>query len=100
MNFDFSWMVSDTMVFSAATSEALRHYVYMLTDPSDGRIFYVGEGQGQRVFRHVLDARDLLLAGSTSTLAEDETDQENSQRLGTIAKILITGRHSRNAHCA
>ena len=34
-------------------SEALGYYVYLLRDPRDGEVFYVGKGIGQRVYSHV-----------------------------------------------
>lgn len=46
------------MEFSAAVQEALGHYVYCLVDPRDNRIFYVGKGQGNRVFAHARAALD------------------------------------------
>ena len=39
--------------FSPRTEEALGFYVYLLVDLSDGKIFYVGKGKGDRVFAHV-----------------------------------------------
>ena len=42
--------------FSQLTIEKLGYYVYTLTDPFDGFVFYVGKGQGNRVFAHVNDA--------------------------------------------
>lgn len=33
--------------------EVLGHYVYRLIDPRNGETFYVGKGQGNRVFAHV-----------------------------------------------
>lgn len=30
----------------------LKYYIYLLIDPSDNSIFYVGKGQGNRVFSH------------------------------------------------
>ncbi|MCL4553172.1 MAG: hypothetical protein M1305_06450 [Candidatus Marsarchaeota archaeon] len=38
--------------------ERLAYYVYLLLDPRDGRIFYVGKGKGNRVFAHANDALD------------------------------------------
>jgi len=32
-------------------------YVYVLTDPRDGKAFYVGKGSGRRIKQHVKDAR-------------------------------------------
>lgn len=38
-------------------AEQLGYYVYLLRDPRDQSIFYVGKGVGSRVFAHVADAR-------------------------------------------
>lgn len=42
--------------FSQLTIEALEYYVYLLIDPRDGKIFYVGKGKGNRVFNHAFCA--------------------------------------------
>ena len=44
--------------FPQEVVEALRCYVYRLIDPRNGETFYVGRGQGQRVFDHVSGAVD------------------------------------------
>ena len=46
-----------------------RFYVYMLIDPrfggeGEGRVFYVGKGEGDRVFQHEKDTRRLLKRGT------------------------------------
>ncbi len=56
--------------FSPNTEEALKYYVYLLVDPRDNKIFYVGKGKGDRVFNH------LHCALSTS----DESDKLNTIR--------------------
>lgn len=38
--------------FSEAVAQKLGHYVYRLIDPRNGTTFYVGRGQGNRVFSH------------------------------------------------
>ena len=38
--------------FPAGVSEQLKWYVYRLIDPRNGETFYVGKGQGDRVFAH------------------------------------------------
>ena len=45
-----------TNSFPQEVVEALKCYVYRLVDPRNGETFYVGRGQGQRVFEHVNDA--------------------------------------------
>ena len=41
---------------SGPLSDALGHYVYLLIDPRDGQVFYVGKGIGGRCFDH--DSRE------------------------------------------
>lgn len=48
--------------FSPYVAEQLGYYVYLLKDPRDGAIFYVGKGAGNRVFAHARDALDDQLA--------------------------------------
>lgn len=91
MNDSFGWLKGHTMQFSQATAERLQHYVYMLTDPGTGAIFYVGEGQRQRVFDHIRAALELLSAGDEDALERDETDPEGSEKLRAIARILEGG---------
>jgi len=42
--------------FSTIVCEKLLYYVYILIDPRDDKIFYVGKGCGNRVFQHANDA--------------------------------------------
>jgi hypothetical protein len=37
---------------SGPLSDCLAHYVYLLIDPRDGKVFYVGKGKGGRCFDH------------------------------------------------
>ena len=39
--------------FSPETITKLDHYVYRLIDPRNGNTFYVGVGQGNRIFDHI-----------------------------------------------
>lgn len=43
-------------MFSQKVIEALDHYVYVLVDPRDDEVFYVGKGVGNRVFQHIQEA--------------------------------------------
>ena len=49
-------------MFSEYVIEQLKWYVYLLIDPRDGEILYVGKGHGNRIFAHAQDA----LAGRES----------------------------------
>jgi len=42
--------------FSPETIEKLEYYIYVLIDPRDSKIFYVGKGSKNRIFDHVADA--------------------------------------------
>lgn len=42
--------------FSPSVVEALGFYVYLLADPNTNEIFYVGKGQGNRIFEHLHEA--------------------------------------------
>lgn len=46
------------MTFSPLVTEALGWYVYLLVDPRDDRVFYVGKGRADRAFAHEADALD------------------------------------------
>lgn len=46
--------------FDSLEKEKLAKYVYALRDPRDGKIFYVGQGQGNRVFDHFYEADTCL----------------------------------------
>jgi hypothetical protein len=42
--------------FSAEVARRIGHYVYRLIDPRNGETFYVGRGEGDRVFQHARNA--------------------------------------------
>jgi hypothetical protein len=44
--------------FPAEVSEQLKSYVYLYSDPRDGKPFYVGKGVGDRVFSHLEEESD------------------------------------------
>ena len=47
-----------TSGFAPGVTEKLKYYVYLLIDPRDDAIFYVGKGIGDRCFSHVTAARE------------------------------------------
>lgn len=71
-----TWVTDDVNAFPPGVAEKLKTYVYRLIDPRDGETFYVGQGQGDRVFAHIREQveeddpnnklrriRDIRLAG-------------------------------------
>ena len=52
--------------FSKELHPKIGHYVYLLIDPRDNSIFYVGKGQGDRIFAH---AKGALKETEQSTLS-------------------------------
>jgi len=51
-----TWSEAKTMDkrdhFSDGVAAKLQHYFYRLIDPRNGSTFYVGRGQGDRIFAH------------------------------------------------
>lgn len=82
-------------MFSAATIESIGVYVYALADTED-KIFYIGKGQGNRVFEHVNEVRRLPAAAQAKLLdatEDDDSDVEGmSLKQQRIADILRAGR--------
>lgn len=68
----------DTELFSPDVARKLKTYVYRLIDPRNGETFYVGKGQGNRVFAHI---------HAEQNLEGDELDN----RLKRIREIRVAG---------
>lgn len=54
--------------FSSEVCDKLGYYVYGLIDPRNGRYFYIGKGQGNRIFQHIKGIKDV------DDIDEDEID--------------------------
>lgn len=46
--------------FSLLEREKLSSYVYALKDPRDQKVFYIGQGNGNRLFEHFIEAENYL----------------------------------------
>ena len=46
--------------FAPGVPEQIGFFVYLLIDPRDGDVFYVGKGTGNRCFAHLAEARNTL----------------------------------------
>ena len=65
--------------FPAGVAEQLKYYVYRLIDPRNGETFYVGKGQGDRVFYHA------------NGLVADDANDVSDPRLRRIKEIQAAG---------
>ena len=45
-------------MFTSEIIKEIKYYVYLLSDPISGEIFYVGKGKGNRVFAHFKDTKE------------------------------------------
>lgn len=63
--------------FPNSVVDAIGFYVYLLRDPRDEEIFYIGKGVGNRVFCHLNDS---------------EIEEFESDKLGRIREIISAGR--------
>ena len=68
--------------FTPFVEEQLGYYVYLLSDPRNGEIFYVGKGLGNRVFAHTSDALD-----------HDRADSDKLDRIRSIHAAGLEVRH-------
>ena len=77
--------------FSKETIAKIKHYVYRLVDPRNGQTFYVGEGEGNRVFAHV-NAVDMNFYSSKYATAQDKSeDDDDPAKIKRIVEIKQTG---------
>jgi hypothetical protein len=72
-------MPDEITSFTPEVAEKLKTYVYRLIDPRNGETFYVGKGQGNRVFAHVHEEAHQL----------DGDERDN--RLKRIREIHLAG---------
>jgi uncharacterized protein len=54
--------------FPPGVTDHLKWYVYRLIDPRNGETFYVGKGQGDRIFQHVKGALSAIMDEDTADL--------------------------------
>ncbi len=67
--------------FPPGVADRLQHYVYRLVDPRNGETFYVGKGQGDRVFKHANGSAEFLDTGLSDPKLERIRQINNSSGL-------------------
>ncbi len=77
--------------FSGEVIKELKHYVYRLIDPRNGNTFYVGRGQGNRVFSHVREG--LKLSGNDEDEASLKLDHIRELNGKNLQPIHVIHRH-------
>ena len=75
--------MKDINKFSTKIAKELKYYVYLLSDPQNGKVFYVGKGKGNRVFQHL---RDTSLNDKTKII-----NKLQSEGLEPKIEILVHG---------
>lgn len=66
--------------FSKEVQKELKFYVYGLIDPRNGKVFYVGKGNGNRVFEHIKAERNY-----------DDNEIKKYEKIETINAIKNAG---------
>ena len=86
--------------FPAGVTEQLKWYVYRLIDPRNGETFYVGKGQGNRVFAHAKG--DYMPTVSQNTVSSDEEREDDAdlklQRIKEIKSVELDVGHVIHRH--
>lgn len=83
--------------FSPDVADRLKCYVYRLIDPRDGQTFYVGRGQGDRVFAH---ARGELDPDRNMHAMDPKLDLLHDIRIAGLRPIHLIHRHGMNERTA
>ena len=76
--------------FPPGVADYLKWYVYRLIDPRNGETFYVGKGQGNRIFQHA--------KGALSTTKEEDAADLKSQRIKDIDAAGLEVAHVIHRH--
>ncbi len=76
--------------FPPGVTDHLKWYVYRLIDPRNGETFYVGQGQGDRIFQHV--------KGAPSATEEEDAADLKFSRIREICSARLDVGHVIHRH--
>jgi uncharacterized protein len=65
-------------------ADQLAVYVYLLIDPSDDRVFYVGKGRGNRCFQHIAEAEH-----TSQDSIDDYPKLDRIRSIGRTGRVVI-----------
>ena len=82
---------SENESFSAEVIHKLKTYVYRLIDPRNGETFYVGKGQGNRIFQH---ARAALNPGKDEDAEDLKFKRINNILAAGLNIVQVIHRHN------
>ena len=77
--------------FPAGVAEQLKWYVYRLIDPRNGETFYVGKGQGNRVFAHAKGDYTGTVGSDTAALNDEDIEDSADLKIKRINEIKSVG---------
>jgi hypothetical protein len=85
---------------SQSTIEKLEYYVYLLKDPRNNKVFYVGKGCGQRINHHLLGALEENTI-ETEKIKTIRSIQKSGEEVGlTILRHGLTEKEAFEIECA
>ena len=81
----------DPLSFLPGVAERLGYYVYALRDPRTGAVFYVGKGQGDRVFQHARYAKRVPGSENAVQLKLDRIREIQESGRDVVVEIIRHG---------
>ena len=86
------------MEISYDVDEKLGFQVYKLIDPTDGKVFYIGKGQRDRVFSHIKEEAKLEDSSDTDYVIPLKLGLIRSLKKRGLKPIHVIVRHGMSEH--
>ena len=77
--------------FPAGVAQQLKWYVYRLIDPRNGETFYVGKGQGNRIFDHVKGDYTAIVSSDAGGPDAEDREDATDLKISRINEIKAVG---------